>query len=205
MHFSDREVLLYDTLDFSMHGRAVERLKTAFRNAYSVFDKAAFLLNRYLGLGHGERQVSFRNLWFRTPKARELHPDLDGRENWPLRGLFWLSKDIFEDAFKTANTPDARDVYELRNHLEHKFVTVHDAFNRAVSPFSMPAAQGTFDLSFDDLAAKTYRMLKLARASLIYLSLGVFAEEQRRRLGRGEGMIGSMPLYTVDDRAKRRD
>jgi tetratricopeptide (TPR) repeat protein len=205
VHYSDREVLLYDTLDFAQHGHAVERLKTAFRNAYSVFDKSAFLLNRYLGLGHGDRQVSFRNLWFRTPKARELHPDLDGRENWPLRGLYWLSKDIFEDAFKTANTPDARDVYELRNHLEHKFVTVHDAFGRAVSPFSMAPAAGTFDLSFDDLAAKSYRMLKLARASLIYLSLGVYAEERRREARRAKGGVGTMPLYPVSDRAKRRD
>lgn len=204
VHFSDRRVLLYNTLDYPAFGFAVERMKMAFRGAYAVFDKAAFLLNAYISLGHKEQQVNFRNLWFVKGKGRELHPALDGLANWPLRGLFWLSKDIFEDDFREVTEPDARSLYELRNHMEHKFVTVHDSILRAVSPPSAQVSQtGIFDISVDDLAAKTLRQLRLARAAIIYLSLGVNAEERRRREHAGDKLSVPMILDVWDDDWKR--
>jgi tetratricopeptide (TPR) repeat protein len=69
VHFSDRGVLLYNTLDYPVFGFAMERVKMAFRGAYAVFDKSAFLLNAYLKLEHPERQVNFRNLWFAKGKG----------------------------------------------------------------------------------------------------------------------------------------
>ena len=39
---------------------------------------------------------------------------------------------------------------------------------------------GIFDISVKDLKSKTLRQLKLARAAIIYLSLAIYAEEQRR-------------------------
>lgn len=206
VHFSDREVLLYDTLDFPAFGHGVERLKTAFRNAYSLLDKTGFLLNAYLGLGHGERQVSFRNLWFETPKARALHSKFDGAANWPLRGLFWLAKDIYEDAFRKVTEPDAQALYELRNHLEHKFVGVHDDELMAASLYPLPPPPpGVFDITAADLAAKTLRQLKLARAALTYLAMGVFAEERRREAESGGSFTMPMSLFTWKDAWKRRD
>jgi tetratricopeptide (TPR) repeat protein len=72
VHFSDRGVLLYNTLDYPAFGFAIERMKMAFRGAYSVFDKTAFLLNDYLNLGHPERQVNFRNLWYVKAEAKRF-------------------------------------------------------------------------------------------------------------------------------------
>lgn len=206
VHFSDRGVLLYDTLDFPAFGLGVERLKTAFRNAYALLDKIGFLLNSYLGLGHGERQVSFRNLWFRSGKGKDLHPALDGLGNWPLRGLFWLSKDIYEDAFRQVTEPDAQLLYELRNHLEHKFVAVRDDLLVATSVHApAPPAPGVFAISVDQLTLRTLRQLKLARAALVYLAMGIHAEERRRASVRGKRVAVPMTLFTLDDRWKRRD
>lgn len=206
VHYSDRRILIYDTLNFAMHGFAVERTKMAFRGAYALFDKIGFLLNEYLLLGHAERQVNFRNLWFVKGKGKELHPSLDGLPNWPLRGLFWLSKDIFEDDFRTVTEPDAQVLYELRNHMEHKFVSVYDGFCRVISPNVATTPEiGVIDVSFDELMIKTLRQLKLARAALIYLSLGIHAEERRRAAARGDDeLVAGMPLHPVNDSAKRR-
>lgn len=204
VHFSDRDVLIYNTLDYPAFSLAVERIKAAFRTAYATFDKAAFVLNAHFRLGHKERQVNFRNVWFDKGKPRKLHPALEGLANWPLRGLFWLSKDIFEDDFRDATEPDARALYELRNHLEHKFVYVHDdglwphmLFGGTESP-----PEGLISVSVSELGVKTMRMMKLARAVLIYLSLAIHAEE-RRREGARDGIAMPMILQPWDDQFKR--
>lgn len=205
VHFSDRKVLLYNTLDYPAHGFAVERIKMAFRGAYAVFDKLAFLLNIYLDMKHPERQVNFRNVWL--TREKNLHPALNDLKNWPLRGLFWLSKDIFEHSFQESTEPDSKDLYELRNHLEHKFVSVHDGFFRAVSPNHMHTPKtGIFDISVDDLIGKTLRQLKLARSAIIYMSLAIHMEEKRRAESRDPNkIIAPMILDTWDDQWKRKD
>lgn len=208
VHFSDRGVLLHDTLDFPAFGFAVERAKLAFRTAYSTLDKIGYFLNSYLALGHPERQVSFRNVWFTSTgsKNKPLHSFFIDAGNWPLRGLFWLSKDIFEDAFKSVTTPDARELHDLRNHLEHKFVSVHDHVLSDMALRKRKPTPGLYDIDFDDLTARALRQLKLSRAALIYLSLGVHAEEVRREAERGPGGLSiPMSLYNVRDTDKRRD
>ncbi len=128
-HFSDRGVLLYNTLDYPAYGLGIEKLKAAFRMAFSLFDKIAFFLNDYLGLGFPEHQVTFRSLWYvsHDPK-RGLRPEFAARENWPLRGLYWLAKDIYTDepGFREALDPEAEPVKEVRNQLEHKYLKIHE-------------------------------------------------------------------------------
>lgn len=178
-------MLLYNTLDYPAFGFGVERMKMAFRGAYAAFDKVAFLLNAYLKLGHPDRQVNFRNLWFVKGKGKALHPALDGMANWPLRGLFWLSKDIFEDDFREVTEPDAQALYDLRNHLEHKFVSVHDGFCRAISPHLAEAPKtGIFDLplatwwqkrcgnsSWPALPSSTYRWASIPKNGGVPMSM----------------------------------
>jgi len=183
-HFSDRKVLLYNTLDYPAFGLAVEKTKVAFRLAYSLFDKIAYFLNHYLKLGIPEKQVSFRGIWREKP-GDPVRTQFDASENWPLRGLYWLSKDFFEASFAEVIEPHARALNELRNHLEHKYVKVH------VFLTPRPATgEDATDLFFDDLAhslsredleGRSLRVLKLARSALIYLSLGMHHEERRKR------------------------
>jgi hypothetical protein len=184
-HFSDREVLLYNTLDYPSFGLAVEKIKSAFRISYSLLDKIAYFLNRYLKLNVPERQVSFRGVWREKPNG-PIRPEFDTSENWPLRGLYWLSKDFFESNFQQVIEPDARALNELRNHLEHKYVKVHGilvtrsgAGDATPDPFFDSFAHS---VSREDLERRTLRLLKLVRSALIYLSLGMHHEEKRRRL-----------------------
>jgi len=183
-HFSDHQVLLYNTLDYPALGIGVEKVKTAFRMSYSLLDKIAYFLNHYLKLAIPEKKISFRTLW-REKDSGPVRAQFESSENWPFRGLYWLSKDMFEKDFNDVTEPDARALHELRNHLEHKYVKVHS--------MSVPIRQpdrSANDLFFDnfahsisrhDLERRTQRLLKLTRSALIYLSLGMHREEQRRR------------------------
>ncbi len=47
VHFSDRGVTLTDTLDYPLYSLASERVRTAFRIAYSMLDKVASLVDCY--------------------------------------------------------------------------------------------------------------------------------------------------------------
>ena len=62
-HFSDRDVLLFNTLNYPAYGLATEKLKLAYRSAYSLFDKIAFFLNHYMSLGVAYHKISFRTIW----------------------------------------------------------------------------------------------------------------------------------------------
>ncbi|MDQ6958211.1 MAG: LA2681 family HEPN domain-containing protein [Mariprofundaceae bacterium] len=100
VHFSDRDVALVNTLDYPAYSIAVEREKVAFRLLYSIFDKLAYFINSYWRLGMPEKQVSFRSVWVqkgKTGKVSSLRDQFDGYENLPMRGLYWLSKDILEN------------------------------------------------------------------------------------------------------------
>lgn len=206
-HFADRGVLLYNTLDYPMHSLGVEKLRLAFRSGYSLLDKIAFLLNWYLRWNIPESSVNFRTCWYESQiKKKGMKATLLARENWPLRGLFWLSKDLFEDksGFRDSTEPDARELYDLRNHLEHKYLKLHDDLWSGPptgDPISIALADGlAYSLSRRDFERKTLRLLKMGRAALIYLSLTMqWEEHQRARERPADTIIPSIPLDVIED------
>jgi hypothetical protein len=78
LHFSDRDVLLYNTLDWPSYSLAVERAKAAYRIAYSLFEKVAFFLNDYVKLAVDPSRVYFRSVWYvgQDPRKREPAPEI---------------------------------------------------------------------------------------------------------------------------------
>lgn len=210
-HFSDRDVLLYNTLDYPSYSLSVEKVKAAFRIVYSLFDKIAFFLNEYLDLSIPKKRVTFKTLWYEAHnKKKGLRPDFQHRQNWPLRGLFWLSKDLFEDnlGFKESIGPDAQELHDIRNHLEHKYLKLHEDLWHGPPLDSDEASLALADtLAFSmhrrDFKAKTLRLIKMARAALIYLSLAIHCEEQRRAKDRGhDSIVPGMPLDVWKDEWK---
>lgn len=194
-HFSDRGVLLYNTLDYPAYSLATEKMRAAFRVAYSLFDKISYFTNHYLQLGHDPNRVSFRGVWYEAKgkPPRPLLATFVTCKNWPLRGLFWLSKDLFEDEFTAATEPDAEALNELRNHMEHKYLQLHQEIGQlAPRAFGESVYRG-------DFADKTLRLLKLVRASLMYLSLSVCDEERARQQKSGPRKAASMPLSPWQD------
>jgi tetratricopeptide (TPR) repeat protein len=213
-HFSDRDVVLMDTLDYPAYGIRIEQMKMAFRMAYSLFDKTAFFLYRYLKLPMKPTQVTFSSVWReKQGKKAPLRKQFESLQNWPLRGLFWLSKDIVDEEFRKTTEPSASELYEIRNQLEHKYLKVHFE-SMGVARTQEGVIGRTDDLAYSildqDLSIKTLRVLKLARAALIYLSLGMHQEERRKNAAEkkgGKGRKGTfqmpMSLRTFPDEWKR--
>jgi tetratricopeptide (TPR) repeat protein len=208
-HFSDKDVLLLNTLDYPSYSLAIEKVKAAYRIAYSLFDKIAYFLNHYLRLSIPERSVTFRTFWYESQsKKKGLRTLFHRYPNWPLRGLYWLSKDLYEDkpGFKDAIEPEARELAELRNHLEHKYLKLHDDLWSGPNdglPDSGLKDTLAFSVYRKDFEARTLKLLKMARAALIYLSLSVHADEQMRAQKKPSGSITvPMSLDAYEDNWK---
>lgn len=120
-------------------------------------------------------------------------------ENWPLHGLFFLSKDLFDDHFQRVTNPDAREILIIRNHLAHKYLQLHEML--VSEPANEPLC---ISLSERDFAAKALQLLKMVRAALIYLPLAIHREEVLREKRRTPGLVGEMSLRSYDDGRKRR-
>lgn len=204
VHFSDRRVVLTDTLDYPLYSLASERIRTAFRIAYSLLDKVAFLVDHYWNLGKIPDRISFKNVWMVENKARLL-PQFEAHDNLPLRGLFWLSKELFDDQLKQTTAADARELHGIRNALEHTYLRVSEGWAK---PFMI---NGTNNAGFgiaigsDELEAKAIRVMQTARSALFYVSFAIGVEERKKQLANPSQLIGSMPLYGLDDKRKRRD
>lgn len=209
-HFSDKGVLLVNTLDYPCYSLAVEKVKMAFRMAYSLMDKVAYFLNDYLALGIPERKVNFRSFWYdKQERKRGLLAAFEAYDNWPLRGLFWLSKDLFEDApeFRECLEPDAQELDSVRNQAEHKYLKLHE--NLWTGPTDERRAFGgrpdrlAFSVYRSHFAAKALRLLTMARAALMYLSLAIHAEERKREQTRPKkGLAFPIPVDTWEDEWK---
>lgn len=162
----------------------------------------AFLVDHYWKLEKIADRINFKNVWMVEGKPRLLDRFRE-YPNWPLRGLFWLSKELFDDQLKHTTGPDARELHDIRNALEHKFLHVHEGWAR---PFmwAAPSSEGLgFSIDSDLLEAKALRVMKIARSALIQLSLAIGVEEQART--QPDTFVGSMPVFELDDRRKRRD
>lgn len=231
-HYSDKETYLHNTLDYPVYSWSLEKVKSAFRVAYSLFDKISYYLNAYfnLSISINGPSLSFKKVWYKKQirkkglrlefrKCNEYEKHYKGKvcpkkedcmyfqqhKNWPLRGLFWLSKDLREPDFTDSIEPDASEIDTIRNHLEHKYLKVHEdslitSGHRFVSP-STPA-KTTYLISRTDLETKTLRMLKLVRAGLIYLSLSVNIEERIRNLLFQRNQVPQIHFDMIDDEWK---
>jgi tetratricopeptide (TPR) repeat protein len=200
-HFSDRRVTVPDTPDRPSFSLASEKLKAAFRAAYSLLDKVAFFINDYLDLGELEHRVNFRKIWYvnRDPKQGLRQEFLTRRRNYPLQGLFWLSKDLFEDApaFDRPIDPRGKEIWNLRNALEHRYVKL---LRREVPAAHMCDGEVLGEdrlarrTSVQDFEGLTLRLFRVARAAIIYLVLAVYIEEADAEGGGDEGYAPVMPL-----------
>ena len=200
-HYSDSKVQMYNTMDYPCYGLNIEKAKIAFRMAYSVFDKIAYFINEYLKLSIPEKKVSFKTIWYKKQEKREgLRKEFVSLENWPLRGLFWLTKDLSENrqAFRESMEPDAKDIVRMRNHLEHKYLTITEYDMSGIAEFTSGIQKKVYRTTHDNFFLKTLKLFRLVRAALIYLSLGIHIEE-RKKTSKVDGIIAPMPLDIWED------
>jgi tetratricopeptide (TPR) repeat protein len=203
LHFADRGVVLYDALDYRLYRLWVERMKMAFLAAHAILDKLAYLMNSYWELGLKSKEVSFSEVWYSKGKKKNgIAPIFqDSRKNWPLKGLYWLSKDFHDKSnAKRELAPEPRMLQEIRNHIAHKYLRVHDHFlsnlqdDRGETPNDF-----SYQVTDDELQAYTIKLLKLVRSAMIYLTAAITHEEMDRRAKIGEELVASLPIYSVKD------
>lgn len=189
-HFADRELMLVDTLDYPAFGMPLEKMRLAFRTAYSLLDKVAGFINAYFQLGDNPDRVSLRNVWLAKDR-QTIRPEFTEHPNLPLRGLYWLALDIIgkEPNDPDAITPEAADLNRLRNALEHRCL--------ALKEFETSRSTGLIETTtVDAFRDHTFIMMRLARASLIYLSLAVGREEWiRTEADGGDAFPITLPTY----------
>jgi len=195
IHFSDKEVTLMDTLDYSVYSLSTEKVKIAFKICYSIFDKISYFLNLYLGLENIPSKVSFRTIWFKKLyKNQGLNEIVSDSENWALRGLFWLSKDLYEKDFDVIIEPEAKELANIRNYIEHKSFKIVDSFN---SEWTQETE--TYEIDRRLFEDKTFKILKLSRSALMYLSFLIYEEENKRRKNLDEGLIMPVEFIKLSD------
>lgn len=204
VHFSDRGVEISDTLDYPQYSLASERVRTAFRIAYSLLDKVAFLVDYYWRLGKEKDRISFKNVWM-VERKTSLLPSLEKRKNLPLRGLFWLSKELFDEQLKQTTSADAQELHSIRNALEHTYLRVHEGWAKPYMTDTTNNIGFGVAIGSDELEAKAVRLMKMARSALHYVTFAIGIEERKKRFEKPCLDIGTMPIYRIHDRHKRRD
>jgi len=203
LHFADRRVQLYNTLDYPCFSIATEKARAAFRLAYSILDKVGYFINCYWQLGAEPHKVGFRTVWYdQIDERSKLHRRFENYENWPLHGLFWLSKDLFDDNFQRVTNPDAQAIFIIRNHLEHKYLQIHEGWTSAEIIDPITGSLG-YSISSHDFTSKALRLLKITRAAMIYLALAVHVEEKARQRNSKSYLVVEMPLSPYGDSWKR--
>tara|TARA_R110000868_G_C10957828_1_gene768236 strand:+ start:268 stop:1797 length:1530 start_codon:yes stop_codon:yes gene_type:complete len=189
-HYSDKDNLQLDTLDYAVYSYSSEKIKIAYRICYSIFDKISYLLNDYLNLDFKPDKVSFRTIWSvydKKSNSYKLNPKVIQTQNWALRGLYWLSKDLFEknQEFSSTIEPEAQELAQIRNFIEHKSFKITEFGKSAIIDSGL-----TYVIERSEFEEKTINLMKLTRASMIYLSLGINLEEKKNEI--------SNPVLPID-------
>ena len=176
IEYLSRDVLMLDSWEDQALGHYTENLRSAFRSSYAIFDKVGLFLNDYYGIGIDPRKVTFRGIWFEKPNSVSLNlqPMFRNHPNWHLRGLYFLSKDLFDQNFKDVAEPEAHNLARLRQQVEHRFLSFqhfHDGDD----------TETHMRVSVEEFRKKTLHLLKMAREALIYVSLAMHREEGLRK------------------------
>lgn len=192
-HFADKGNTITNTLDFSQYSLNIETLKSGFRMCYSIFDKIAVFINKYFDLEIPIHRVNFSKIWYiydKQGKPKDLKEQIKSSENWILRGLYWLSRDIYYDEIGTAD-PEAQDIAKIRNYVEHKSFKIGNVDKMEETNDGL-----TLVVNREYFEDKCLKTLKIVRAAIIYLSLAVHLSEGKKSL---DGNTVPITLPSIDD------
>lgn len=197
-HYADKGVVLMDTLDYSVYSISLEKIKIAFRVCYSLFDKIAYFINIYLSLCLDKNRVTFRTIWYNNlDKKKGLNSQLLTTKNWAMRGLFWLSKDFYEETLGKSIEPESKEIATIRNFIEHKSFKIVESGN-----YDWTEKTETFEIDRSLFYDKTFKLLELGRSALMYLSFLVYDEETKKHSENPIQQTMSIDFLKIDDDEK---
>ena len=168
LHYADKEVKLslsdYDYVNYSIR---LEQLKSAFRLLFSVFDKVAFFVNDFWDMGYHERKADAYRIFL---------SDKFPKNNIALNALYWSYSEFIKD-FWPNDEASERDLYTLRNALEHKFVKIHEYTNDCKLEI---ADDNFYHIGEQALIEQCVRLVELARECIMYLVYAIDIEESKK-------------------------
>lgn len=199
-HFADKETYIKAYTDYAQYSIRLEKLKTAFKTLYGMFDKIAFFLEHYFDLGIKERDINFRSIWQGSAGFGNKHYDykhtLDPNQNFALSSLYWISKDFF-DKFEDSPNPELKRIKDIRDSLEHKYVKINDAFFEGKTEERGDGI--ALYISDEELYDATLKLLKIIREAIINLSLCVDIAEVPKREATKDKLIIPISLMDYED------
>ena len=197
-HFSDAEVYLVNTLDYPVYSYNIEKVKSAYRTIYSLFDRIAFFLNEYFSLGIAKDRVSFGAVWRKNSRLHEI-----AASNYLLSALHWIKKDLYKNSvseYKEYIDPILHRTYEIRNVMEHRYLKILD------NSFHIDDKQDIDNLAFvitiEEFHELAINLLRTCREAIILLVMAINIEEKRKYEELGEKFIPSISLSSYDDEWK---
>lgn len=159
---------------------AVETLKLTYRSAWSLLPKIARIVNFYFELKQPEAKTGLKTVWYKNGNPADGLADVfAGSANWPLRGLFWLSKALPPERLSPSSLdPHSLLLKTIANELGYRYLRIVE--------LDSPTGQivdGT--LSRRKLEDATLEILGLVRGAIVYLTQAISIEETHRK-NRGE-------------------
>ncbi|MCT4599135.1 MAG: LA2681 family HEPN domain-containing protein [Vallitalea sp.] len=202
-HFSDKEVSIYNTLDYASQSYNNECVKAGFRIVYSLLDKIAYFINIYYEINLPYHKVNFRSIWSEKIKNKfQLRSNLRSDKNWAVNALIWLSKELHEKDIYTGDlSVFSRKVPTLRNYIEHKHLKILD-MDIGSRYFTEPEGYA-MTIARNDFIDNTMFLFKIVRDAIMYLSIAVNIEEYYRNTQRKEQIIPPMSITNIEDDWKR--
>lgn len=182
-YYDKKTSITYD-YEYNLYNINIEKIKMAFRGFYSIFDKIANFINEYFNLNMYRNNIYFSNIWYEYKNRQKigLKDIFNKTENLALRGLFLISKDLFDDKqkeFFEVLEPESQKINDIRNHLEHKFISIKSIDSKI---FDDEERERNFSISQDELEEKTIHLSQLAREAMIYLSFTIRIEESKKEV-----------------------
>lgn len=178
MHFSDKDVDIWNVADYSIYNLRIQQMKMAFRSIYSIFDRIGFFIFKYLDIKMNERRVSFNSIWDKVSKD-EL------KNNDALNGLKWIHKDLNKkvdlklDTNKESLDPELKDEATIRNYIEHRYLKVVD-FSNGGSNIEHSSNGISYSVSKENFEKLTLYLMKKVREAIILLTIMVKFEEENK-------------------------
>jgi len=189
--YENQKLFLTDTLDYVHYSGSIEKIKTAFRVCFSVFDSISSLMAVYFQCN--KNHVGFSSIWI-----KENFKNIN--ENYFVDALYWLSCDLTDNPDLTNNSnkwkapnPSAAEIRKIRNAIEHGWLRV------AGQEKTIWETQNDFAyvITPDNLQQSTLFLLKLVRSAMLYIYMAVSYNENQSK--NTDGFVPSFPVILVDD------
>ena len=168
LHYADKNVkLTLSDFNYVNYSIRLEQIKSAFKILFSVFDKVAFFVNDFWNIGYRERQADAHRVFLsdKLPKT-----------NIALNALYWSYTEFIKDFWPSEDASE-RNLYILRNALEHKFVKIHEYPN----DYKLVIDDDRFyHISEQSLIEQCIRLIELARECIMYLVYAIDIEESKK-------------------------